>query len=97
MATTPPAKRGPAWGANVPSIVTSSPMTAEFRGEPGRVFGIRVNDSPAGTAMPGSGGTVNIPGIALQPGLNTLCGVAVTQQLQGEGAQTCVELFYAGN
>lgn len=97
MATTPPAKRGPAWGAAVPSLTTSSPITAEFRGEPGREFDIRLNDAAATRATPGSSGTVDVTGIVLRPGKNTLCGVAVTGMIQTPESQSCVELFYAGN
>lgn len=96
MATTPPAKRGPAWSPTVPSLTMTSPMTAEFRGEPGREFTLRLNDTPMGTATPGSGGTVNVPDIVLRPGRNELCGIALSGNLSPE-SRSCVELFYAGN
>jgi hypothetical protein len=98
MANNPPAKRGPAWGTTVPSLVMSSSITAEFRGEPGRPFDIRINDNPTNImATPGSGGTVDVPGIALVPGRNTVCAVAVSGMISTPESKTCVTLFYAGN
>ncbi len=95
MANTPNAVRGPAWGAAVPSLTTTSPLTVEFRGQPGRSFDLRVNDQPAGTAMPGVNGDVDLE-VTLRPGRNRLCGVAQSGMLIAESL-SCVDLFYAGN
>jgi hypothetical protein len=46
---------------------------------------------------PGSGGNVAVPGIDLAPGVNTICGVALSGSISTPEAQSCVELFYAGN
>lgn len=97
MANNPNAFRGPSWGLATPSLTTTSPATFTFHGQPGRSFDIRVNDLPMGTATPGSGGSVDVPGVPLRPGKNTICGVALSGSISTPESQSCVELFYAGN
>jgi hypothetical protein len=96
MANNPNAFRGPSWGLATPSLTTTSPATFTFHGQPGRAFDLRFNDQPMGTATPGSSGSVEVSGVALRPGVNRICGVALSGSLQGAEAQSCVELFYAG-
>jgi len=98
MANDPSAFRGPSWSLDTPSLTTTSPATFTFHGQPGRAFDLRLNDQAlTQTATPGSGGSVAVTGIVLRPGKNTLCGVALSGMIQTPEAQSCVELFYAGN
>ena len=97
MANNPNAFRGPSWGLATPSLVTTSPQTFTFHGQPGRAFDLRLNDVPMGTATPGSGGSIDVNGVVLRPGKNTICGVALSGMISTPESQSCVELFYAGN
>jgi hypothetical protein len=98
MANNPNAFRGPSWDLATPSLTTTTPATFTFHGQPGRSFDVRVNDLETNiTATPGSGGTVDVPGLALRPGKNTVCGVAMSGLLSTPESQSCVTLFYAGN
>lgn len=93
MATTPGAFRGPSWAAATPSIATTAP-TLTLVGQPGRAFGVRLNDQAQADVTPGVDGTVAVTGLALRAGRNQICAVAQPGALVEESL-SCVELFVA--
>jgi hypothetical protein len=96
MATTPPAVGGPAWAIAAPSLTTTTPLTVQLRGQPGRAFDLRLNDTSVGDTITGVSGTVDVGGLQLTPGRNRLCAIARSNVFLPESL-SCIELFYAGN
>ncbi len=98
MAVMPPAFRGPAWdGAASPLVDTPRDATTlVLSGQPGQMFGLRLNDSALPmAATPGADGKARVSGLPLVRGRNQLCAVAEPGMLQPESL-ACLDLFYTG-
>lgn len=98
MATSATTFRGPAWDKDTPWLVdveaTAPPLV--LRGQPGRAFGLRVNDTAlAAMATPGPDGSVMLGNLPLVRGANKICAVAEPMMLQPESL-SCIDVFYTG-
>ncbi|HVV88202.1 MAG TPA: hypothetical protein VHE35_34410, partial [Kofleriaceae bacterium] len=98
LSTTPAPVRGPSWDAATPVVLDQarSAVALTLLGDPGRAFPLRLNDSELPSPVtPGPNGAATVRDLALVPGHNQLCAVAVAGVLQPESL-ACIDLFYSG-
>lgn len=93
LVSSPAPLRGPAWRADMPTIVRAATADAVLTGQPGRAFAVWVDDTDRGTETIGGGGTRSVS-IPLVAGLNQVCAfVGTTADFLVE-ASTCRAIIY---
>ncbi len=99
MATTPAPVRGPAWDVATPTIAATAAVTLRLRAQPGRTFGISVNDQAVSDATTGGTGIAMVP-LTLRRGRNPVCAAWARNQdatnLDRPEARTCIDIAYVG-
>jgi hypothetical protein len=98
MGTVPEPSRGPAWAPGTPVLVASPEQTLTLTGNPGRTFGVLLNDVAIADVAPGPSGSVSVPVTLRSRHINEVCAVytrnADATDLGREEATTCVEIAY---
>ncbi len=98
IAYAPMAWRGPAWRLDARTLIDTpaTEATVVLLGQPGRAFGLRVNDHAlAASATPGIDGSVTVGDLPLLVGKNQLCAVVDPNVLMPESL-SCIDVFYTG-